>query len=812
MSMTSTTPIPGDAPGAANERFIPGAVLGGRYRIVERIGHGGSGEVYRAHDLKLGQRVALKFLSESLRRDPSRYDLLVEEVRAARRVTHPNVCRVHDLEELDGVPFVAMELVDGEDLAQLLARIGRLPSDKAIQTARELCHGLNAIHEGGVLHRDLKPANVMIDGRGRVRITDFGLALRTELHPDGATIAGTPAYMAPEVLLDQAAPTVRSDIYSLGLILYESFTGRRVWDAATLSELLRVRRGAAPPRPSVLRPDIDPAVDEAIVRCLETHPERRPASARALAALLPGAGSFAAIAAEGDTPPPDVVAAGGLEDGALRPAVAWVCLVTLVVGLAALTVVAPRTRLVPALAIPEPPQVLETRARDVLHAQGLRRAAVDHASGFEYDESVVEHVLATDRSRDRWRSLAHDHPGVVTYWYRESPAGLVPESSWGIVSDRDPPPFMPGMATVRLDLAGRPLGIETPPGGTPADRGGGAAPDPLARPSTIAAAAPGAPARDDPDASSRLTRFVRGTVRPLIIIVAVATGLWLARRNLRAGRGDAARAMRVAAAMLGLRVLVWLLRVHHAPGSLLEQAAGSFAWGALDAGYGAVFYLAVEPYVRRLWPAMLTTWLRLVDGRVGDAQVGRDLVVGCITGVALALAVAAHQALPALFGAPPGRPDNVGFVEHQLASLLSTRQQLGEILWLVRSNLVVLMGFMLILVVTRLVLRNARAAFVAALLLFTPLALPKGELVGLNVALAAASSLLLFTVLLRFGLLAVAVGLVVFGTLQSTPLGMGLDAWPLSRTAVVWALVLGLGLFGFTRSLGGRPAIRDLAP
>jgi serine/threonine protein kinase len=155
-------------------------MLAGRYRIVAPLGHGGMGEVYRAEDLKLGQQVALKFLPPAVRGDEARRQRLRNEVRLARLVAHPNVCRVWDLVEADGHEFLSMEYVDGEGLASVLRRIGRLPEERALRMARELCAGLAAVHDQGILHRDLKPANVMVDGRGRVRIADFGLAALAE--------------------------------------------------------------------------------------------------------------------------------------------------------------------------------------------------------------------------------------------------------------------------------------------------------------------------------------------------------------------------------------------------------------------------------------------------------------------------------------------------------------------------------------------------------------------------------------------------------------------------------------------------------
>src|SRR5579871_760103 len=213
-------------------RFPSGIVIAGRYRILDQVGRGGMGEVYRALDLRLGQTVALKFLPEAMAQDPGMLARFYNEVRVARQVTHPNVCRVFDIGEVESQPFLSMQFVDGENLASLLRRIGRLPEDKAVEIARRLCSGLAAAHSQNVLHRDLKPANIMIDGRGQVIITDFGLAGIAEDIRGADIRSGTPAYMSPEQLAGTHV-TARSDIYALGLVLYEMFTGRKAFDADT---------------------------------------------------------------------------------------------------------------------------------------------------------------------------------------------------------------------------------------------------------------------------------------------------------------------------------------------------------------------------------------------------------------------------------------------------------------------------------------------------------------------------------------------------------------------------------------------------
>ena len=207
----------------------------------------------------------------------------------ARQVSHPNVCRVYDVGEYDGHTFLSMEYVDGEDLASLLRRIGRFPQDRAIELARQICAGLAAAHDRGVVHRDLKPANIMLDGSGKIRITDFGLAGAT----GEALRAGTPAYMAPEQLAGGEV-TPRSDIYALGLVLYELFTGQRALDAANMAELIAKREQADITPPTAIVRDLDPGIERVIMRCLEPDPARRPASALAVAAALPGGDPLAA--------------------------------------------------------------------------------------------------------------------------------------------------------------------------------------------------------------------------------------------------------------------------------------------------------------------------------------------------------------------------------------------------------------------------------------------------------------------------------------------------------------------------------------
>jgi serine/threonine-protein kinase len=198
-SATSGRPVPDE------REMVPGTVLASRYRIVAPLGRGGMGRVYRAEDLKLGQTVALKFLPASLTNDPAWLGRFFAEVRLSREVTHANVCRVHDIVETAGedggaLHFLSMEYVDGENLAALLQRFGRLPTEKALEMCGQIVAGLAAAHAKGVLHRDLKPANVTVDAKEQAKITDFGLAVVADDAVHAAEVAGTPGYMAPELL------------------------------------------------------------------------------------------------------------------------------------------------------------------------------------------------------------------------------------------------------------------------------------------------------------------------------------------------------------------------------------------------------------------------------------------------------------------------------------------------------------------------------------------------------------------------------------------------------------------------------------
>jgi tetratricopeptide (TPR) repeat protein len=256
-------------------RFAPGELFAGRYRMIARLGRGGMGDVWRADDLVLNTGVALKLITST---GPEGRERIFNEVRLARQITHPAVCRVFDVGEAEGGIFFSMELVRGEDLASLLRRVGRLPSEKVVDIALQLCAGLAAAHAQGVLHRDLKPANVLIDDEGLVRITDFGIAIpRTDASLHMRT--GTPGYMAPEQRAPGTPLSERTDVYSLGLVLYELIAGPSAFNPPGGASL--------PPPLSTLVPNVNPQLERVVMQALSPDPRNRPSSALEMAAGLP---------------------------------------------------------------------------------------------------------------------------------------------------------------------------------------------------------------------------------------------------------------------------------------------------------------------------------------------------------------------------------------------------------------------------------------------------------------------------------------------------------------------------------------------
>jgi hypothetical protein len=832
-------------------RFLPGTILGDRFRIVALLGRGGMGEVFRADDLKLGQAVALKFLPPEMSQDRERLERLYNEVRTARQIAHPNVCRVYDVGEVGGEHFISMEYIEGEDLATLLRRIGRLPETKAIQIARQIAAGISAAHEKGVLHRDLKPANIMLDERGLARITDFGLAA---LHSDigKANVAeGTPAYMAPEQLTGKDV-SVRSDIYSFGLVLYEIFTGKQAFDAKSTAGVMRQRQeSSTPSAPSAIVEDVNPAIERVILHCLELEPNDRPTSTLAVAAALPGGDPLAAALAAGETPSPELLAAAGASIG-LRPAHALACFIAVflaIVLVAAMNDYGGFTAIVP---LPRSPQQLIAKSREIAGRLGYKEQPYV-AYGFNTDDDFTKYIQEHDQSPARWRRLSKGHPSGIYFWYRESPKPLIPVQflSNGRVSEEDPQPLLSGMTTVVLQPDGvlekfhaatpqvaedaparqmdwrpvfemtaldvskfNPAKSQWAPLGFGDLRAAWTGQSPeqpdltmrleaaafQGKPITFHAIFPWTkPERDVTASTRKVSERVTGIVFLSLVIGLFLIAAILARRNFRLGRGDRRGAFRFALALASIRFLASVFKADHvwSIGELLILLS-ALSTALLTAAAGWLLYIGIEPYVRRRWPKTLVSWNRLLLGQTRDALVGRDVLIGLTAGSVLS---ALSQTAQILARSQPSV--NPSF-------LTSVRQGIGGVFSILSVSLVTAVGLYVFMFVLRFLTRRDWIAGTVFVLLNT---LPLVALIPEKKLLVATVSLVANTIAVylwfRFGIVVLLAWNLAALLLANTPMTLNLSAWYGANTFFSAAVLLIAAFYAFRVSLAGRPLFSE---
>ena len=834
------------------ERFPAGSVVAQRYRISGRIGKGGMGEVYKAYDLILEQDVALKFLPADVVASEETLERFRHEVRLARTVSHPNVCRVYDIGEIEGMPFLSMEYVDGEDLASLLRRIGRLPSDKALDIARRLCAGLSAAHEKGVLHRDLKPANIMLNGRGEVLITDFGLAAAGGSVKGPEARQGTPAYMAPEQLAGEEV-TVRCDIYALGLVLYEIFTGKRAYEAESAAELMRLQAESTPRSITSIAKDADAAVESVIQRCLAHNPRDRPSSSRAVAAALPGGDPLEAALAAGETPSPELVAKAGETEG-LRPAVAVSLMAGFLVCLGITLAAWHATSLFEKTPFEHSPEALATMAREHAKHFGYSERPRDSAVGIQGSTDYFDYARSHYTLARFWAQIANARPAPITFWYRQSPGPLDPGAQAERVSMDEPPLSVPGMLRMRLDMEGRLFTFEAvPPEREVAPVPSAAAVDwnilftaagldPVHfQPSTPEwtprmafdnraawtgawPEAPDVPIRIEAAAwrgkpvSFRViepwgvsSRSQLASARPALAIllwfVLFPIGSFLAWRNMRLKRGDRSGALRLAAAVFCLDFLSDILQMSHPAG--VPEFGRLFLMFATDLTQGAlvaVLYLALEPYVRRRQPRLLVSWTRLLHGGFRDPLVGRHVLIGLLAGFAVGLGLRLNELLEIRLGHVPSTFSTVELYANP-AGILGARFLWGLIILSGYSALLFGMVILFVFFLLRTLLRRdwlagAALALLAGISLAATVSPAEGELF-------APVYVLIAFVLVRYGALALISIYLAPVLLNATALTLDPSRWYFGYSLTVLLVSVAIAVYAFRISLGGRPLIKE---
>jgi len=834
-------------------RFTPGQIIADRYRVVALAGRGGMGEVYRAEDLTLSQVVAIKFLPEALSQDPAALARFHSEVRVARQVSHPNVCRVFDVGDANGTLFLTMEYVDGEDLGSLIRRIGRLSPDKATEIARQICAGLAAAHERGVIHRDLKPANVMLDGGGKVRIADFGLASLAASVQRTEARAGTPAYMSPEQLAGREV-TTRSDIYSLGLILYEILTGKRAFEAATLPELMKQRESGTITHPSTLIRDLDPLIERVILRCVEKDPDARPSTALQVAAALPGGDPLAAALAAGETPSPQMVAAAGEKTG-LAPRLAVLCFAAVILGLVLFVAIGLKESGLERIRPENPPEVLTKKSSEILASLGYPGTPVDKASGFTYDDDFLSYLQKEHSQRPQWDREFSLQRSILRYWYRQSPREMSPDGFWGssltpgVITYSDPPTTLSGMINLQLDPEGRLLDFLTipsekddapypsrPPDWRPLFAAAGldlsqfhsvepvwnslAAADTRAawdgqwpgsaRPLHVEAAArhgrpvffsligpwtkPRRMVQREPNRADQTAQNIGIT----LALVVFAVSLYLAYRNYSRGRGDRQGAIRLACLVFGLEISICLFRSHFTP--TLNDTFGLIIFGLSTALFVSfvlwVLYLALEPYVRRNWPQTIISWTRLLNGRFRDALVGRDLLYGVLLGIFWLFVFT----LGRLFLVRAGDLPELGDPEFLQGAREVFALGLGVVVGSIRTSLV----FFFLIVLLRVMVRNRWVAGAIFVLLFT---VPK-VLASEHLLIEAPAWLIIYGLaafaVVHIGFVALAMAVLTVDVLLNVPISMDFSNWYAAKALAVLVFFVAITAWGFYTSLAGQ--------
>ncbi len=827
----------------------------GHYKVLEKLGEGGMGEVYLAEDTSLKRKVALKFLPASLADDPIAHKRFLREAESAAALDHPFICHINEVSSTgDGQNFISMEFVQGQTLKDRLAK-GPLPIQDALQLGIELAEALEVAHQAGVVHRDLKPANIMFTVQGHAKVMDFGLAKKLITEEDNehditagltreGTTLGTLSYMSPEQV--KAEPVDhRSDIFSFGIVLYEVITGVHPFRNRTQVETLS----------SILREDPDPIsqyveavpqlLEDLIKKALAKSPSDRPRDMSELRNCLANL-AVANLTLKGETPSPWIVAAAG-SVGTIRLLPASACVATIVLGLAFL-LWASELSLIHRVGLTRSPELLADDARQIIQSFGYDEPFADRVYDFSRNRDYLDHVEKTDNSPRRWDRLTRPRPAGITFWYRESPKPMA-STAGSLVRYTDPPFLVPGMKSLRLGPEGQLIEFQAVPVEDEEDSPAETTDWELAFEKAglelnqfeIAQSKWIPPVYADftrswegtypqePEVRIRVEggqcrgrlvyfkifepwtteeRFTTsdrsagqaaaGVIAAVIVLTLVVGSLILARRNVKRGRGDPRGAFRLTSFLFVTSMIGWLFRADHVTdvggeaGLLLHAASFSLFLSATV----WLLYVALEPYLRRRWPEGCISWNRLLSGRIGDPLIGRDLLIGVTAGVLIAVFSYLRLVLPTLAGTSTQVPF---WIDDRL--LLGLRYSFADLIDGQFNAILNGLGFFFLLFLMRLVFRRDRIALLLVFLLICVsrvLAADQldGPLVWNMLILAMVWSLIVY-VMFRFGLLAGIARMFVSNVLLSNPLAADLSVFFVNEALFPPFVVLAVAGYGF---------------
>jgi serine/threonine-protein kinase len=661
--------------------------------------------------------------------------------------------------------------------------------------------------------------------------------------------------MAPEQL-SGGEVTPRSDIYALGLVLYELFTGQRALDGKNLAELIHKREVSGIVAPTAIVKSLDPKIEAAIQRCLNPQPHERPAAAMAVAAALPGGDPLAAALAAGETPSPEMVAAAGQTE-ALHPAIGLTVVAAVLAGLLICAAAGDRSLLYARVPMQKSLDALEDRARDIMASLGYPITGSDSFRGLSVNFDVVNHISRSSRALDRWDALNRRAAPVMLFWHRSSPDPLVPASPNWTPSATDPPLNVVGMTKMELDDTGKlvtfeavppradsdaatekpapwpalfsaagldinsfhPVAPHIVPRSFATDRAAWEGPHPALPDAVLHVEAashrgqavafrvtgpgePIVPATTSPVAQTRAWRVTANVARTVIILGT----LLLARKNLSAGRGDRRGAWRLFCFATMALTASWIISAKHYSSPQIEndRLLEFIAHAIMNTGTIWILYIALEPWVRRYTPSILISWTRVLSGQILDARVGRDLLIGAGVGIVLALINVSFALLPMFLGRAPGQPRATS-----LQLLLGAPSAVGFILRMIPNNLQNGLFFAVGFGVGRALTGRVwgGTALAAGLLTFFILGETASDPLWIRLGFIIPFVAAMMASLYYGGLLSMSVAFFINQILNNAPMTMQ-PSMPYAPSAIAAMLIVfGLAAFGFYASRGGQPLL-----